>query len=61
MKNHLLIALLVFCVSSCKKTWTCECSNSNGTYKAGEYEGTKSKAKKHCQGLSSQDTNCYVK
>lgn len=53
----LMFALLV----SCKKNRQCECKNANGTYPAGEIEASKSKAKKHCEGLSSQDTQCYVK
>ncbi|MBL7902655.1 MAG: hypothetical protein JNK73_11725 [Bacteroidia bacterium] len=57
-------AILIFVImslASCKKNYTCECTNSNGTYIAGEVEATKSKAKKHCEGLSTNSTNCLAK
>ena len=58
------IVLIIFAVSllaSCKKTYQCQCTNSNGTYDAGEVEGTKSQAKKHCESLSSGATSCGLK
>jgi hypothetical protein len=39
----------------------CECRNANGTYVAGEVKATASKAKKHCESLSTANTECYVK
>jgi hypothetical protein len=59
-KLFLIAAVLIFC-ASCKKTYQCECTNSNGTYDAGEVEATKNKARKHCQGLSSGSTTCDIK
>jgi hypothetical protein len=47
--------------ASCKKNYTCECTNANGTYIAGEVETTKAKAKKHCEGLSTSSTECVAK
>lgn len=62
MKRICLIAVLLVSVFvSCKKNYTCECKNSNGTYIAGEVEATKSKAKKHCEGLSTSNTECVAK
>lgn len=46
---------------SCSKTRSCECKNANGTYAAGEIDGTRSQAKKHCKSLSSSNTECYLK
>jgi hypothetical protein len=46
--------------TSCKKNYVCECKNSNGTYVAGEKEGTRNQAKKYCQDLSSGDTKCNI-
>lgn len=46
---------------SCKKNRICECTNSLGTYDAGEVEMTKSQAKKYCKGLSSGETSCTLK
>jgi hypothetical protein len=57
-------AILVFVImslASCKKNYTCECVNANGSYIAGKVEGTKSKAKKHCEGLSTSSTDCVAK
>lgn len=60
LKSIIIIGLALG-VFSCKKTYSCECKNSNGTYVAGEKEGTKSQAKKHCESLSSGSTSCYLK
>lgn len=60
MKYISAIAFL-FVFSSCKKDWTCECSNSNGVYNAGEITATKKKAEEHCKSLSTAATNCYLK
>lgn len=46
---------------SCKKNRNCMCTNSQGTYVAGEVEMTKSQAKKYCKGLSSGETTCELK
>ncbi|MDX2171956.1 MAG: hypothetical protein SFY56_02475 [Bacteroidota bacterium] len=56
-----LISVFSIMAVSCKKTRTCECKNSNGTYPAGEVEATKSKAKKVCKDLSTSATECYLK
>lgn len=60
-KIILIIAGLALLGGSCKKNRICECTNSNNTYQSGEYEGTKSQAKKYCEGLSSGATTCYLK
>lgn len=40
----------------------CECTNSQGTYIAGEVEKTKRQAKKYCkEELSSGETVCKLK
>jgi hypothetical protein len=57
------ISILIFSVlgfSSCKKTYQCECKNANGSYIAGEKEGTRNQAKKYCQDLSTTDTKCNI-
>ncbi len=56
-----ILVLVIISLSSCKKNYTCECTNTNGTYVAGEVEATKSKAKKHCEGLSTSNTECVAK
>lgn len=56
-----LVVLGVFFLVSCKKEWTCECSNTNATYDAGTVEKTKSQAKKYCKGLSEGETTCKLK
>ena len=53
--------LVLFTITSCKKNRACECKNSNGTYSAGDIEGTKSQAKKSCEALSNADTECKLK
>ncbi|MBP7810398.1 MAG: hypothetical protein KA163_13980 [Bacteroidia bacterium] len=60
-KKILLLAFTLVLFASCKKTYKCECTNSNGSYEAGEVEGTKKQAQKHCQNLSSGSTTCDVK
>ncbi|MBL7913360.1 MAG: hypothetical protein JNJ41_20020 [Bacteroidia bacterium] len=58
-----VIYILVFFgigITSCKKTYQCECKNANATYIAGEKEGTRNQAKKYCQDLSSGDTKCNI-
>jgi len=56
-----ILVLVIMSLASCKKNYSCECTNSNGTYIAGEVEATKSKAKKHCEGLSTASTDCVAK
>jgi len=60
-KKSLLIVFVLVLFASCKKTYQCQCTNSNATYESGEVEGTKRQAKKHCQSLSSGGTTCDVK
>jgi len=62
MNPRILFAAIfpVFFLFSCKKDYQCECSNSNGTYNAGdpvEARG-KSKANKLCGELSNGSTTC---
>jgi hypothetical protein len=59
--KHVLILSLALSAFSCKKTRTCECKNSNGTYVAGEKEGTRYQAKKYCKSLTNGSTTCYLK
>ena len=60
-KNILLVAFTLVLFASCKKTYKCSCSNTNGTYEAGEVEGTKKQAQKQCQSLGSTQTICDIK
>ncbi|MBC7696207.1 MAG: hypothetical protein H7141_12250 [Burkholderiales bacterium] len=53
--------LLIFCMFSCKKERTCQCTNSNGTYDSGTLESSKSYAKKYCKTLSVGETACALK
>ena len=53
--------LVLFISSSCKKDYTCQCSNSFSTYDAGTVEMTKGQAKKHCKSLSAGETTCKLK
>ncbi len=63
MKKLVLISGLAVMAltTACKKNRSCECKNANGTYPAGEIEATKSKAKKHCESLSTGSTECSLK
>lgn len=63
MKIKMLILTLAVATltTACKKNYSCECRNTNGTYAAGETYGTEKKATDKCKSLSSGDTNCYVK
>lgn len=60
-KKTILMLAAIAVLASCKKNYTCQCTNSNGTYDAGEIEDTKSKAKKHCESLSGGSTTCNLK
>ena len=60
-EKTLLVVFTLVLFASCKKTYQCQCTNSNGSYDAGETEGTKNQAKKHCQSLSSGATTCDLK
>ena len=57
----LLVVFTLVLFASCKKTYMCECSNSNGSYDAGETDGTKIQARKYCKSLSSGATTCDIK
>jgi hypothetical protein len=61
MRKMAVIAMFCVVAGSCRKKVQCECSNSNGTYLAGEINDTASKAKKQCESLSTADTRCYIK
>lgn len=56
-----LVFLAFFTLVSCKKEYTCECSNTYSTYDAGTVEKTKGQAKKHCKSLSAGETTCKLK
>jgi hypothetical protein len=60
-KKLLLVLIAASFLSSCKKNYICECTNSNGSYEAGEITDTKRKAKKQCDKLSSESTTCALK
>ncbi|MBA2614007.1 MAG: hypothetical protein H0U95_18740 [Bacteroidetes bacterium] len=61
MRTIFYVLIFLACgLFSCKKTYICECKNSNTTYVAGEKEGTRNQAKKYCQDLSSGDTKCNI-
>jgi hypothetical protein len=60
-KRFILILVTVSFLWSCKKTYVCECTNSSGSYDAGEITDTKRKAKKQCDKLSSGNTTCALK
>jgi hypothetical protein len=55
------VFLALFSLVSCKKDYTCQCSNSFSTYDAGTVEMTKPQAKKHCKSLSVGETTCKLK
>lgn len=57
-KKVILVFFVLSVFASCKKTYQCQCTNSSGTYAAGETEGTKMQAKKHCESLSEGSTTC---
>jgi len=59
--SGVVLALIVCMTTACKKNYSCECRNANGTYAAGETYGTEKKATEKCKSLSAGDTNCYVK
>jgi len=61
MRKIVFLAMMCVLAVSCRKKWQCECSNTNGTYIAGDIEATRSKAKKHCESLSTADTRCNIK
>lgn len=60
-KKILWVAFTLVLFASCKKNYQCSCSNSNGSYDAGEVEGTKRQAKKQCASLGSGQTTCDIK
>ncbi|MFO0357730.1 MAG: hypothetical protein ACK50A_12330 [Sphingobacteriaceae bacterium] len=61
IKRTIIVFSCLVVLASCSKTRTCECSNSNGKYIAFEYDETKRKAKKTCEGLNTNDTKCELK
>jgi hypothetical protein len=61
MKIYIITLMLSFVFTSCKKNYTCECSNGNTTYIAGEIEGTKVQAKQKCKDLNTANTTCNLK
>lgn len=59
-RKIILFGFAVILFSACKKTYKCTCSNENGSYEAGEIEGTKRQAKKQCASLGSGATTCDI-
>jgi hypothetical protein len=59
-KKIILFAFTLILFASCKKNYKCTCSNENGSYEAGEIEGTKRQAKKQCAKLGSGATACDI-
>lgn len=59
-KKVIFFAFAVILLAACKKNYTCNCSNENGSYVAGEVEGTKRQAKKQCQALGGGATTCDI-
>jgi adenine specific DNA methylase Mod len=60
-KKILLAAFVVVLFSSCKKNYECWCTNENGSYYAGEIEGTKRGAKKQCAKIAQVPTTCDIR
>ena len=60
-KKYLTIAFFAVTISSCKKDYTCQCTNANGTYDAGQTTDTEEGATTYCKSLSSTSTNCDLK
>jgi len=60
-KKILLATFVAVSFSSCKKTYQCWCTNDNGSYLAGEIEGTKRSAKKQCAKLGVLPTTCDIR
>lgn len=65
MRKKIIPALMLLAaLTSCKKDYQCQCTNSNGTYDAGDPVSarTKHQATKTCDSeLSSGDTKCSAK
>jgi len=65
MEKIIIISLLVFILSSCKKDHVCGCSYLGGPdYKTETYHDTKYKAKKKCDELSlnaPEEASCKLK
>lgn len=62
MKITKIIAFFaLFTVVSCRKEYTCQCTNTFSTYDAGTVEKTKGQAKKYCESLSAGETKCKLK
>ncbi len=62
-RKTILFAFAVIFLTSCKKDYQCSCTNSFGTYEAGDKvtARTKKKADKLCDDLSGTDTKCSAK
>ncbi len=62
-KKTIILLFAVSLFASCKKEYQCQCTNSFGTYDAGDTVEARSKnsANKTCDKLSSGDTKCSVK
>jgi hypothetical protein len=60
-KTLIVLSLTALLFPACRKNRVCECTNSNGTYDAGEIDATRSQGKKFCKGLSEGQTTCKLK
>lgn len=63
LRNIFFGFTFVMLIQSCKKDYQCQCTNSFGTYDAGDKieARSKNKADKLCNELSSASTTCKVK
>lgn len=63
MRNFLILMLVVAGLSSCKKDWACECTNTDTkeTHVAKYFaQTTKSEAKSLCNLYNNEDTRCEI-
>lgn len=67
--NLILFALIAVSLTSCKKQYSCECTNPGGSYTAFTVKDTKQKAKQKCDDYYAQnfgtvvfnETSCKIK
>jgi hypothetical protein len=63
-KKTILLAFVIVFLASCKKEYHCQCTNSYGTYDAGDTVEARTKhgADKACSKIpTGSDTKCSVK
>lgn len=69
MKNIYLILLITVFIVSCKKNYSCKCTNPGGSYEVFSTKNTYLKAKRMCDdyyktnfaGVSFNETSCNIK